>query len=179
MLAGLLPLKVMNQSCVNEPRETSSMLSPAEGQPRFNCPCYCPPLLGSGLSLQAPGGMAIPTAHSLLHRAPVPSTKAEWSTTNECEARALLTTTLTLQCTTERCYSSTLLHPVGLHTPTSTVPSGSDFLQTATSYILAGSLYELHGSCCSPFRKHLPFGKISGPNFDVNIQLFFVVQNSG
>lgn len=68
------------------------MLSTAEGQPRFNCPCYCSSLLGSRLSLQAPWGMAIPMAHSLLHRAPEPvaSTKAEWSMTNECEARSSL-----------------------------------------------------------------------------------------
>lgn len=57
----------MNQSCVNEPRETSSMLSTAEDRPRFNCPCYCSPSLGSRLGLQAPGDMAIPTAHSPMY----------------------------------------------------------------------------------------------------------------
>lgn len=65
---------------------------------------------------------------------PLPSTEAQWSRTNKCGARSLLAITLTLQCTTERCYSSILLHPVGLHTPTITVPSGNDFLRTATSY---------------------------------------------
>lgn len=44
-------------------------------------------------------------------------TKAEWSMTNECEARSLLAITLTFQCAAERSYSSILLHTEGLHTP--------------------------------------------------------------
>lgn len=68
-----------------------------------------------------------------------------------------------------------ILHPVGLHTPTSIVPSGNDLLQIETSYALAGSLYELRGS---PFRKYLLFGKICGPNIDVDVQLIFAVQTS-
>jgi len=73
---------------------------------------------------------------------------------------------------TQRCYSSILLHPVGLHAPTIIVPSGNDFPQAAMSYVLAMSLYELHGSCCSPFRKYLLFGKTRGPNLNVDAQLF-------
>lgn len=61
---------------------------------------------------------------------------------------------------------------MGLHTPTIIVSSGNDFLQTATSYVLARSLYELHGFCCSPFRKYLLFGEISGLYLDVDVQLF-------
>lgn len=71
-----------------------------------------------------------------------------------------------------------ILHPVGLHTPTSVVPSGNDLLRTETSYVLAGSLHKLRGSCCSPFRKYLLCGKICGPNLDVDVQLIFAVQTS-
>lgn len=68
VLVGLLPFKVMNQSCVNEPREISFTLSTAEDQPRFNCPCYYSPLLGSRWKLEALGGMTISITHSPLHR---------------------------------------------------------------------------------------------------------------
>lgn len=94
--------------------------------------------------------------------------KAEWSMTSEWEARPLLAVTLTFQCASERCHSSILLHPVGLHTPTFIVPSGNDFLQTETLYALSGILYELCGSCCSPCRKYLLFGKITRPNVVVD-----------
>lgn len=147
----------MNQSCVNQLRETS-MLSTAEDQPSLNSLCY--------VTLLGPGHMAIPMARSPLRRTYVHHEgRMEHDQGTGSKASACHRLDFSM-CRRE----VSLIHSIA--------PCGFAYTPSLCHLVTifweqkhCMFLYELRGSCCSPCRKYLLFGKTSRPNLVVESKL--------